>query len=452
MKRIGSLLLVASSLWGCTLAGAAARPRYGGTLHVATAGTLASIDPDNSQNDTAARNILPLLFDSLVSLDEQGRPKPALAASWEIATNNQRWQFRLRPGVTFSDGAPLSSEIVAASLRKINPSWKISADGEQVVVEREGPVPAMLAELALPRNRIAKRDGPKILGTGPFVVGQLDPGRKLVVMARDDYWAGRPFLDSVEVAMGKNPRDQIMAFDTGQEQVIEIAPEQARRAATETRRVQMSEPDELLALVFARAPQSDEEGKLRRALSLCIDRSTINSVVLQGGGTPAGSLLPNWMTGYGFVFPANQDLSRGQQLRGEVQQAPLWTLAFDNNDALARVIAERVALNARDAGLRLQLGDSNAADLRLVRISLGSQDARAALGLMAPLLGLTVPAFAGNSDDELYAAERHLLDSGRVVPLLHARTAYAVSMNVHGLGSHEDGNLDFAGAWLAAKP
>jgi ABC-type oligopeptide transport system substrate-binding subunit len=271
-------------------------------------------------------------------------------------------------------------------------------------------------------------------------------------MARDDYWAGRPFLDSIEIAMGKNSRDQMMAFDMGQAQLVEITPEQPHRAATEARRIELSMPNQLLALVFAKAPLSDQEYKLRQALSLSIDRNPINSVVLQGAGEPTGALLPNWMTGYAFIFSAAQDLSRAQQLRGEVQQAPLWTLGFDANDAAIRVIAERIALNARDAGLRLQLGDAGVADLRLLRIPLASRDAREALYQLTQPLGLPAPIFAGDSDDELYAAERNLLQSGRVVPLLHLRVAYAVSANVRGWRSDENGSWDLAGAWLAGKP
>ncbi len=80
----------------------------------------------------------------------------------------------------------------------------------------------------------------------------------------------------------------------------------------------------------------------------------MNSVLLQGGGEPAGALLPDWMTGYAFLFPTTGDMQRAQLTRGEVPQAPVWTLGYDASDPLARVIAERIALNARDAGLRLQ--------------------------------------------------------------------------------------------------
>jgi peptide/nickel transport system substrate-binding protein len=454
MRRIGFRLLAASSLLWVLTASAASRPRYGGTLHIALQAAPASLDPANAtQSDsTVARNLLPLIYDSLVSLDEHGTPQPALARSWEVSASRQRWRFSLHSGVTFSDTTPLTGEIVAASLRAANPTWRVSSVGDSIAIERDSPSPGLLAELAMPRYFIVKRDADKLTGTGAFVVSQWDPAKKLVLMARDDYWNGRPFLDSVAVTLGKNYRDQMMALDLGQEQWIEIAPEQAHRAAGESRRVRTSAPGDLLALVFDRDPQSPDEAKLRQSLSLSIDRGLINNVLLQGGGETTAALLPNWMTGYEFVFPAAQDLTRAQQLRGEVPQARLWTLSYDTSDFLARVIAERVALNARDAGLRLQLGDLSASDVRLVRTPLVSPDPRVALSGLAATVGLAQPNFTGDSTEELYENEGALLRMRRVIPLLHLRTAFAVSMNVRGWKIDRDGRWNLPDVWLAGKP
>jgi peptide/nickel transport system substrate-binding protein len=369
-----------------------------------------------------------------------------------VSSNYQRWQFLLRPGVTFSDTTRLTGEVAAASLRAANPSWRVSSVGNIVVIERDSPSPGLLAELALPRNCIVKRDGEKLIGTGAFVVRQWEPAKKLVLMARDDYWNGRPFLDTIEVALGRTYRDQMMAFDLGQAQLIEIAPEQAHRAATETRKVSTSAPGDLLALVFAQDSRSPDEAKLRQSLSLSIDRGLINNVLLQGGGETTAALLPNWMSGYEFVFSPSQELTRAQQLRGEVPQAPLWTLSYDASDFLARVIAERIVLNARDAGLRLQLGVSSAADVRLLRIPLVSPDPQVALSGLAAAADLAQPNFIGDSVEELYKNEDALLRLQRVIPLLHFRTAYAVSMNVQGWAVGRDGRWNLPDVWLVGNP
>jgi ABC-type transport system substrate-binding protein len=105
-----------------------------------------------------------------------------------------------------------------------------------------------------------------------------------------------------------------------------------------------------MGLVFTRDVQSAEDGKLHEALALSIDRAAMNNVLLQGGGEPAGTLLPGWMSGYAFLFPTAIDLQHARQARDAVRQAPPWTLGYDASDPLARVIAERIALNARDTG------------------------------------------------------------------------------------------------------
>ncbi|MFZ0283659.1 MAG: ABC transporter substrate-binding protein [Terriglobales bacterium] len=288
------------------------------------------------------------------------------------------------------------------------------------------------------------------MGTGPFVVTQWDPGKKLVITARDDYWGGRTFLDSIEVELGKPFREQMVAFDLGKAQVIEVAPEQARGAAAEGRRIELSAPIELVALVFNRDPQSVEDSKQREALSLSIDRRVLNAVVLQNGGDPAGSLLPNWMTGYAFLFPADVDLLGAQQERAEIPETTVWKLGFDANDPTAQVLAERIILNARDAGLRLQLA-SGAADVRLVRVPLVSLDDAVALTELTAALGVPTPKINGDSVDDLFVAESALLKSQRVIPLLHLRMAWAVSKTVKDWSKACSGAWRLPDVWLAAE-
>ncbi len=213
---ISSLLMAGSAV-------AATRPHYGGTLHIETAESISTVDPSESNRSytLASRNIFALIFDTLVALDDRGQPRPALAISWQSDPGNRRWQFVLRPGVRFSDQSPMTPEAVAASLRRVNPSWKVTSSDTAIVIQLDTPSPDLPAELALPRNSIAKVDAGKPIGTGSFVITEWDE-KRLVLSARDDYWGGRPFLDSVEIQMGKNCREQTIAYDLGQSQLIEV--------------------------------------------------------------------------------------------------------------------------------------------------------------------------------------------------------------------------------------
>jgi peptide/nickel transport system substrate-binding protein len=452
MRRFGLTLLAATSLLLANVADGANRPRYGGTLHIAIRAAPTSLDPlDSRQSDSPAlQNISRLIFDTVIVLDKRGRPQPALASSWQVEPGNQRWQFSVRRGVTFHDGTAVTADSVAASLRAANPKWKVFAEGEAVVIESESAAPNLPAELALAHNGVAKRNGGKLAGSGAFSITRWDPGKTLVLTARDDYWGGRAFLDSIEIEMGKNLRDQMILFDLGRTELIEVATEQARRATTEGRRVESSSPAELMALVFANDRPSPDNLRLRDALRLSIDRSALSNVLLQGGADPAGGLLPNWMTGYGFLFPTDADLSRARLAGGEARQASPWSLYYEAADSAARVVAERIALNARDAGLALQLTNSTNADLRLVRSPLASVDARTALAGLAAALGLRQPTFNGDSAHDLYVAESSLLQTQQLVPLLHLRLAPGVGGTVRNWHTDHEGGWKLQEVWLAA--
>ena len=137
------------------------------------------------------------------------------------------------------------------------------------------------------RNSIVSRDSTgKFSGTGPFAVAQWDAGKHVTLTANDQYWAGRAFLDSVQIDFGKNDRDQMLALDLGKADVVEVSPENIHRARAENRMVMTSEPEELMTLVFAQDPRSDDEAHARNALALSIDTAAVNNVVLQGGGEP----------------------------------------------------------------------------------------------------------------------------------------------------------------------
>jgi peptide/nickel transport system substrate-binding protein len=447
--------LAASSLViaACS-AGAETRPQYGGTLHIAMREALSSIDPAQEQTDSSAQaNVAKLIFETLITIDEHGHMQGALAISWQASPDNRRWRLRLRPGVRFHDGTVLTPEIAVASLRTANPSWHVTPEGDSLVIEQANPTPELLSELALARNAICIRDAKGTpTGTGPFRVAEWQAGKRLLLTANDDYWGGRPFLDSIEIEMDKSFRDQMMTFQSGKADIIDIAPEQAQRVPIDRDGLRYSLPMELLGLVFTHEVQSSDEKLLRQALALSIDRGSIGSVLLQGAAQPAGSLLPNWMTGYGFVFSNQSDVAQARHLREQVQSVATWTLSYDGGDPLSRLIAERISLNAKDAGLSVRPASTTNPDLQLMRISLDSPDPWIALERLTTVAGLPVPAMQNDSVESLYSAEESLLATERIIPLFHLPVAYAISREVKNSILQKDGSWDLADVWLENRP
>ncbi len=179
MRRSVLLSLVAASAFLSAGATASTRPHYGGTLNVAMRDALTSLDPADSTQPASVetRGLSRLLFDTLVTLDELGRPVPALSSSWQAEPGNQRWRFNIRHGVTFQDGSPLGADAAAASLRNANPSWKVISAGEAVVIECGVPTANLPAILTLPRNAIVKRSGRKGDGQRALCRERLGPGQ-----------------------------------------------------------------------------------------------------------------------------------------------------------------------------------------------------------------------------------------------------------------------------------
>jgi ABC-type transport system substrate-binding protein len=449
MKRFSSILLAASSLLWALPVPAAERPHYGGMLRVELRESPQTLDPATL---TAAgpESLSRMVFETLVTLDNQGSPQPLLALSWQAEPGNQRWRFLLRSGVSFSDGTPLDASAVVAFLRNSNTEWKAVAAGDAVIIETETPDPDLPAELALARHSMVHRGNGGLIGTGPFAIAQSNAGQRLTLKANDQYWAGRPFVDSIEVEFGKNDRDQMMALDLGKADVIEVAPENIRRAQAENRNVVISAPSELMALVFTGDARSDDELHARNALASSIDTAALNNVVLQGGGEPTAAFLPTWESGYGFVF-ANSSSNSAHLPQPVSKRSQRWTLSFDTSDLVARVIAQRLSLNARDAGITLDLNSSATGDLRLVRIPLASSDPHAALMELARVLQLPRPRFTNGSVAELYAAEKSLLQSHRVIPLLHLRSAVALRPAVHDFSMSPDAMWHPENVWLSVE-
>jgi MarR-like DNA-binding transcriptional regulator SgrR of sgrS sRNA len=455
MKPIAWQWLAASSVLIAALAASAeTRPQYGGTLHVSMHEAPLSLDPaDRATPDSfGRRSLTTLIFETLVTVDKSGHATPVLAESWQ-AGGSRRWQFRIRRNVSFHDGSPLTAETVAASLRLANPAWNVIADRDSVIIESDLTEQDLLAELALPRNAIAKRDADKLSGTGAFHIVDWQPGKELTLGAEENCWRGRPFFDGIEVELGRSFHDQMTALQLGRAELIEVAPEQTRHVSQAGQVLMSSVPMELLALVFAQDASSPEETSLREALGWSVERGSMRDVLLQGAGQATGSILPGWMSGYGFVFPAMADLGKARSLRGHVHAVPNWKLAYDSSDPVNRLLSERISLNARDAGLSLQPTPASNTDLRLVRIPIASSDPWIALQNVLAAAGLPLLSSKGQSIEDLYAAEAATLVTRRIIPLVHLPVSYASATNLKNWSLRVDGSLNLSDAWVeSAKP
>jgi peptide/nickel transport system substrate-binding protein len=444
------------------IAAAETRPHYGGTLRVTlqSAPLVLEMSANAAPSDYwDAVRMLSLIGDTLVKLDAQGRPQPALALAWQSDASARHWQFTLRRGVKFHDGGAASPAAIAPILGAIHPHWSVRASADSVSIDSDSSMPSLLAELALSRNLLLKRNANGVLiGTGAFVVAEWQPGKLLKLAANEESWTGRPFVDAVEIELGKSLRDQTISLELDKTDLIETSSPAA--SGSQRRGVgssSLSLPVELLALVFS-ADSRAQDPRLREALALAIDRKPIQSVLLKGAGELAASILPNWMTGYSGIFPVQADPQRARVVLADSRQ-PALNLSYDPKDPQARLIAERIALNAREVGVTLQVSLSGKEDIRLMRVVLPSPNPETSLGEAARQLGLPQPTFLGtaHSLDELYQAERGLLDGHAVIPLFHLPLESTASERVRNwepdrFGDWGGARSSLADLWLASQP
>ncbi|MGA2813938.1 MAG: ABC transporter substrate-binding protein [Candidatus Acidiferrum sp.] len=450
---------------------AAASPRYGGTLVVELREAVLVLDPAKwkagAEENAASMQIAGAVFDRLITLDRFGRFQPALATEWSHDAGWRRWQFTLRQGVQFSDGSALTSAEAAGALAELlSGKAVVTVAGSHLAVQLSVPEPDLLEQLASGKYFIYRRaaDG-TMLGTGPFFVAEGPAASGGVGISRyklssnERCWAGRPFVDVLEVNLGVPALRQLFDLQLGKADVVDLSPELVRRATRENLRVWASAPVLLYALQVngeapgALEPAGKAKARLGEALWLALDRATMANVLLEKQAEPAASFLPQWLSGYAFLFAMDSDVARAKEMSGALFSSPGGTgaqrataqplhLRLDGGGDLTKLIAERVAINARQAGIAVQIqargpghdvghelpaaGGANSARatetarLRLVVWRYSSISERAELDAMVAALELEAGSDEKTFEDseQLYTREKRLVAERHLIPLV----------------------------------
>jgi hypothetical protein len=496
-----SFLSIAAHLLLAPPAPAATHPTYGGTLRVEVHAASVSLDPrewqagslDYSTNEKMAE----LMFERLVALDNYGRFQSVLATEWSHDASNKHWRFAIRGGVKFSDGGALSAEDVIAALQPLLPAaQQISASGNAIVIQASVSVPDLLEQLASGRYfvyRVTKAGA--LVGTGPFVPGEApagagqaaqknsaasrtealsgvpsrSAGSHLYFRANEEAWSGRPFVDGIDVTLGVPPLRAMFDLQLGKADLVELSPELVPRAKQAGLHVWTSEPVTLYGLRFDDAQTAASDVRLREAFSLSLDRGTMANVLLQKQAEPAAALLPQWLSGYAFLFNVDTNLERAKELRRTLPAnaaagAQSLRLRVDPAGDLAKLLGERVAVNARQAAILVQViakpapragasspASSDPSGVHLFAWHYSSLSPRAELDSMFAAYNLTEPSevnATGTGHEQLYARERRVLEERRVLPLVVQAESVGLGSTLRDWMPARWGEWHLAGVWL----
>jgi len=229
--RLGATLALAALVAGCSGEAAvnqgkagANTPAYGDTLIEASIGNISSLIP-NITSDAASREVGNYMYNGLVTLGRDLEIAPELATSWEFSKDCLTLDFNLHRGVKWHDGAPFTADDVVFTWQTtMNPKTPspYRSDFQDVqnvealdpytvrVTYRKPYAKALLSWglSILPRHLLERyvtegklKEAPQNwtapVGTGPYRFKEMKAGEKVVVVANQDYFKGRPSISRV---------------------------------------------------------------------------------------------------------------------------------------------------------------------------------------------------------------------------------------------------------------
>lgn len=508
-----------------------ARANREGVLHFSVGSEPADLDP-HTVTGLADAKLVQALFDPLVSF-EPGTlaPVPALAERWDISPDGLTYTFHLRADAKWSDGSALTAQDCVDSWRRIlTPSLAadyayflyllrgaeafhkgqttdfstvgaVASDAHTLVVNLTHPAPYFLqillnscwrpvnvrsiAAVGDPYRRGTPWTRPgRLLSSGPFVLKEWTPQQRIVVEKSPTYYdRAKVRLNAIHFYPMDSIDSEERAYRSGQLHITWALPlskvlpmQQEKNPAL---RIDRQMETLFFRLNVRKAPFGD--ARVRRALSLSVDRDTIASKILPGGREPAPTIVPPLLKGY--VPPARKpyDPAAARQLLADAGHAggaglPPIEILYNNSEIL-RLVAEAIQqMWHRELGVEVRLVNQEYKSVFASRrngdyqVLLGSWtadylDATTFLDLWRSdsgnnHTGWSDPAYDALTDRAntiadpaaraavLAQAETLVLDAAPIIPIYFNTHVYLLSPSVKGWQPTPTDHSDFRYVWL----
>lgn len=330
MKRI----LAATSIAMGLLSSAA----WADDLTIGLSSEPTAIDP-HYHNLTPNHSLTRHIFDPLIGQDEVQGLYPALAVSWK-PIDDTTWEVKLREGVKFHDGTDFNADDVVFSFERApnvpnSPSSMstytsgktiVKVDDYTIHVKTEGPyplVPNEISQIAIISDSIKDtsttadfNSGKAAIGTGPFKFKAFVPGDKIEMAANADYWGGAPAWDNLTFKPIPSDPARVAALLSGDVDIINDVPtsdvETLKTKAADQVSLWQGSSNRVIYLhldqfrensPFVKGADGSDiknpllDVRVRKALSMAINRPGIVDRVMEGVALPAGQLLPKGFFG-----------------------------------------------------------------------------------------------------------------------------------------------------------
>ena len=380
------LTLLASAALGLTAA-TTATPATAQELRIGMGADITSIDP-HFVNLFPNNNIAWHIFDALVMLDADSRLIPGLATSWKQAADDT-WEFKLRKGVKFHDGADFTADDVVASIERVSQiknspgpftvytkaivkseivdplTIRFKTNGSYPLLANDLSTIYIMSKKAAASTTEDMNAGRGQIGTGPYKFVRFARGDRVELVRNDAWWGGKTPWEKVTFRILPNDPARIAALLSGDVQAIENVPTADFAKLKTNNTVSVSTKTSHRIIFFhidTNRKQTpfvfDKSGKpldvnplrdlrVRQAISKAIDREAIKSRVMEGLSLPSANLVPAPMFGHNPALkPEKVDVEGAKKLLKEAGYPDGFQMTlhapnnrYVNDDQIAQAVA-----------------------------------------------------------------------------------------------------------------
>jgi peptide/nickel transport system substrate-binding protein len=484
--RRGLVVLLCAALAGCGMK-TSGQPSSSDAATIDLINYPATLDPGR-QYDTDSYSVYRNIFDQLLRRDARTNAvKPWLATSWR-QVDGTTWTFTIRPGVTFSDGAPLTAADAAYSIERIldkkfasqqfanfSAISEASASGNTLTIRTKVPSPTLLSYLTtlsvVPKDYVervgAQRFNEHPVGSGAYTLASSTAGSQVTLKANPRWWGPRPAIRTVTLRSVPNVASRVADLRAGKADLVTgLTPDTADQVKRDPNLRVLSTPTERVAYVAFNTihggPVNDP--RVRQAIAAAIDYKAIITSLQRGYARPVNALLTPLANGYPTdLTGAGSDLAKARTL---LQQAGAQgaTLVMATSPSFNPQIVQAIQGNLAAVGLKVKIENTDQptylkkvqdpghewGSLRFGRWSCSCLDAD----------GVIYPLFHSGTIWSSYANPRfdRLADQGRTTMDAAARTkiyrsAFQIlAEDVPGIGLYQDFAIYGAAKGLRWRP
>jgi len=346
------------------------------------------------------------LFEGLLSFDQAGKPQPGMAESWEVSADGRVYIFRLRNGVVWSDGTPLTArDFVASWRRTLDPATAseyayqlhyvknarafnegtitdfstvgVSAPDDRTLrVELENPTPffldlcAFVTLLPVPLHAVERHGDSwiksgNLVGNGAYTLESWRLNDRIRLRKNPRYWnADQVSMETIDILPVSKGNTAFNLYASGQADLMMDKGLVPPALLGEIKKRDDFHAAPFLGTYFlryncAKGPLTDP--RVRRAFSLVIDKPSIVERITRAGELPADSFVPPGAGGYeAYVGAGGRNPDEARRLLAEAgfpggEGFPLVTYLYSEGELNEAIAIELQSMWRRELGVNVQL-------------------------------------------------------------------------------------------------